>query len=98
MPTVSSVQGFDLRLQCNIAKENTYSITYPSVSVVTLPSAINCIQSIGKICPVMISSPSINGVTGIKLNGNQAANGILNVKCMIEWNVDITGVTYKGST
>ena len=46
----------------------------------------------------MISSPSINGVTGIKLNGNQAANGILNVKCMIGWNVDITSVDYKGST
>jgi hypothetical protein len=99
MPTVSSV-GFELRLQCNMAKENTYSMTYPAMStnVVTLPSSINVVQSIGKICPVMVSSPSINGVTGIKLNGNQASNGILNVKCMIGWNVDINGVGFKGTT
>ena len=100
MPTVSSVQGFDLRLQCNLARENLYSITYPamSTSLVTLPTTVNVVQSIGKICPVMVSSPSVNGVTGIKLNASQAANGILNVKCMIGWNVDITSVDYKGST
>jgi hypothetical protein len=99
MPTVSSVNGFDLRLQCNLAKENTYSMTYPAIStnIHILPTTINVVQSIGKCCPIMCGSPSINGVTGIKLNGNQAANGILNVKCMIGWNVDIAGVDYKGS-
>ena len=32
MPTVSSINGFDLILQCNIARENTYSINYPAIT------------------------------------------------------------------
>jgi hypothetical protein len=34
----------------------------------------------------------------MRINAAQAANGVLNVKCMIGWNVDINGVGFKGST
>ena len=102
MPTISSVQGFELRLQCNMARENTYSMTYPvmaaDLATVSIPTSVSTIQSIGKCCPVMISSPSGTGITGMRINGAQAVNGVLNVKCMIGWNVDINGVGFKGTT
>jgi hypothetical protein len=46
----------------------------------------------------MISSPSGLGNSGIRINADQAINGVLNVKCMIGWNVDINGVGFKGTT
>ena len=88
MPTVSSVNGFDLRLQCNIARENTYSINYPAITAVTgtlAPSAVTVIQSIGKICPIMVPFASVEGNSGLRfIDGTQGA-GILNIKCAIGW-------------
>ena len=88
MPTVSTMNGFDLRLQCNIARENTYSINYPAITAATgtlSPSAVTVIQSIGKVCPVMVPVASVEGNSGLRfIDGTQGA-GILNIKCAIGW-------------
>ena len=88
MPTVSTMNGFDLRLQCNIARENTYSINYPAITGATgiiTPTAVNVIQSIGKVCPVMVPFASVEGQTGLRYIDGTQGTGILNIKCAIGW-------------
>jgi hypothetical protein len=82
------VNGFDLRLQCNLARENTYTMTYPvgtGDSVKILPSAIDVIQSIGKICPIMVSNPSTNGSCGIAIQAVTTVASKITAKCLIGW-------------
>jgi hypothetical protein len=88
MPTLSSVNGFDLRLQCNLARENTYTMTYPvgtGDSVKILPNLVTVIQSIEKICPIMVSNPSTNGSCGIAIQGVTTAASTITAKCLIGW-------------
>jgi hypothetical protein len=89
MPSLSSVNGFDLRLQCNIARENSYTMTYPSFGAATTisPSATTVIQSIGKCCPIMVVNPSTDGKTGMILNSTPAAVSSITVKCQIGWDL-----------
>jgi len=87
LPSLSSVSGFDLRLQCNLARENTYTINYPALATgVATPSSITSVQSIGKICPVMVLNPSVDGTSGLNVTAYTAASSIT-LKCLIGWNV-----------
>jgi len=86
LPTISSTT-FELRLQCNIARENTYTINYPALaSGVATPSSITSVQSIGKICPCMVVNPSVDGSSGLNVGVYTAASSIT-LKCLIGWNI-----------
>ena len=89
-PTVSGVQGFELRLQCNIARENSYTMTYPAIlngDDRIQPSSLVVVQSIGKICPIMVAFPSGTGVSGLRANENLTAGKTIKATCLIGWNV-----------
>ena len=80
-------------------------MSYPSGTGTTsfLPSSITAVQSIGKICPIMISNPSVNGSTGIAINANTTAASSITTRCFIGWTVDNLGLgtalgTFTGQT
>jgi hypothetical protein len=103
MPSISSVQGFDLRLQCNLARENVYTMTYPSIAAnsnTVDPSSITVVQSIGKCCVVMVMNPSESGMSGLRTDGARAVGGQLKTQCIIGWNTDglTVGNAFKGTT
>ena len=70
-------------------------MTYPAGtgdSVKILPSSIEVIQSIGKICPILVSNPSINGSCGIAIQAaTTAAASKITAKCLIGWSTDNLG-------
>jgi hypothetical protein len=103
MPTISSVQGFDLRLQCNLARENTYTMTYNAIATgsnTISPLTIQVVQSIGKCCPIMVMNPSETGMSGLRTDGARVTGGILKAVCTIGWNTDnlTVGNVFKGTT
>jgi hypothetical protein len=103
MPTISSVQGFDLRLQCNLARENVYTMTYPAIAAGSNsvdPSSITVVQSIGKCCVVMVANPSETGMSGLRVDGARLIGGQLKTQCIIGWNTDglTVGNIFKGTT
>jgi hypothetical protein len=89
------VNGFDLRLQCNLARENFYTMSYPSATGTTsfLPTSVTVVQSIGKICPIMVANPSVNGSTGIAIQGNTIAASSITARSFIGWTVDNLGLS-----
>ena len=100
MPTLSSINGFDLRLQCNLARENTYTMSYPvgtGATTLFLPSSVTTVQSIGKICPFMIGNPSANGTHGMNITTTTVAS-IITAKCIIGWSTDNLGTGLNAGT
>jgi hypothetical protein len=98
IPTLSSINGFDLRLQCNLAREKFYTMSYPTGTGTTsfLPSSVTVVQSIGKICPIMVANPSTNGSTGIAIQTATAAVSSITARSFIGWTVDNLGLSITG--
>lgn len=72
MPSVASSTGFELRLQMNLSRENSYIMTYPAVTTVNLdkpiiPKLVTSNQVIGHCCPFMMANPTNTGSTGLEI-------------------------------
>jgi hypothetical protein len=59
MPTVASSSGFELRLQMNIARENSWKVTYAAANTagIAMPNGITVNQVVGHTCPFMLANP-----------------------------------------
>lgn len=86
-PAVASSVGFEVRLQSNIASENSYVLKY-SAGTRTLAS-VTANQVVGHTCPYMISPLSVDGASGIDLNfsaGATASNDYtITLKSKVGW-------------
>jgi len=100
MPSVASSTGFELRLQSNLSKENSYTITLPAVPALAtganptyvgalVPTSVSAQQIVGHCCPFLISNPSGDGSTGLKINqtvnNSILAGSTITVKACIGW-------------
>jgi len=93
MPSVASSTGFELRLQSNLARENSYVTTYSGIGVNNnngLPNYAKLVTSqqiVGHCCPFLLSNPSADGATGLKINNTAAIadNSTLTVRACIGW-------------
>lgn len=82
MPSVASSTGFELRLQTNVSKENSYTLNYetgktlyPTATPPTnVPLSITSQQIVGHCCPFLISYPSASGATGLRATATTAAS------------------------
>ena len=83
MPSVASSTGFELRLQLNIARENSWQVNYDN-NLNAIGMNIN--QVIGNTCPFLLSQPSTDGSTGLRVSQKGAfAGGSLTIKSQIGW-------------
>ena len=86
MPSVASSSGFELRLQMNLSKENSYQIRYALfASNTTVPNLVTSNQIVGHACPFMLANPSTDGSTGFKTAGTSVLNGTMTVRACIGW-------------
>jgi hypothetical protein len=91
MPSVASSTGFELRLQSNLSRENSYVTRYdaiPAANVLAqIPNLVTSQQIVGHCCPFLLANPSGNGTTGLSINttGAIAANSTITVKACIGW-------------
>jgi len=86
MPSVASSTGFELRLQMNLSKENSYQIRYAAVANATaVPNLVTSNQIVGHCCPFMLANPSTDGTTGLKTAGTGVVNGTMTVRACIGW-------------
>ena len=86
MPSVASSSGFELRLQMNLSKENSYQIRYALfASNTTVPNLVTSNQIVGHACPFMLANPSTDGSTGFKTAGSGLVNGTMTVRACIGW-------------
>jgi hypothetical protein len=86
MPSVGSSTGFELRLQMNLSKENSYQIRYNAIaSSTTVANLVNSNQVVGHCCPFMLANPSTDGTTGLKTAGTGILNGTMTVRACIGW-------------
>jgi hypothetical protein len=91
MPSVASSSGFELRLQSNLSRENSYALEFsaqaaPAAGVALIPSAIVSQQIVGHCCPFLISNASIDGLTGLRIaNAAITAGAKITVKACIGW-------------
>ena len=107
MPSVSSSTGFELRLQCNIGRENSYVLTYPSITAgntnVQIPSLVTSQQIVGHCCPFLVSNPVSGGSTGLAINTAAAIPaGTITIRSYIGWgnqlNLTLTGSPSWGNS
>ena len=68
MPSVASSTGFELRLQSNLSRENSYVTRYGLIAaslstVPNIPDLVTSQQIVGHCCPFFLSNPS-GGTTG----------------------------------
>ena len=100
MPSVSSSTGFELRLQCNIGRENNYVLSFPSIAAgdtaVQIPNLVTSQQIVGHCCPFLISNPVSGGSSGLAINTTNAIPaGTITVRSYIGWgnqlNLTLTG-------
>ena len=85
--TYSSTVCAVMSQQCNMSRENTYTMNYAAFAnpaIVATPSSVASIQSIGKYCPIMVCNPSVDGSTGLNVAYHTAAS-FITVKCLIGW-------------
>jgi hypothetical protein len=65
MPSVSSSTGFELRLQSNLSKENSYTTTYPAITTPNttpvVPTNVSAQQIVGHCAPFLLSNPTGDG-------------------------------------
>ena len=91
MPSVSSSTGFELRLQSNLSKENSYVTTYPLINATnTVPVAPNNIlsqQIVGHCAPFLLSNPTGDGSSGLRMNTTAQINAgsTITVRGCIGW-------------
>ena len=86
MPSVASSSGFELRLQMNLSKENSYQIKYTVIAANTaVANLVTSNQIVGHACPFMLANPSTDGSTGFKTAGSGAVNGTMTVRACIGW-------------
>jgi hypothetical protein len=107
MPSVASSSGFELRLQSNVSKENSYTLNYATgqglvqdaTPPTNIPAKVVSQQIVGHCCPFMLSYPSASGTTGLKATATTAAS-TLTIKSCIGW-LNTTGqlaTVFTGST
>jgi len=100
MPSVASSSGFELRLQMNLSKENSYQIRYNAIaSNTTVANLVSSNQIVGHCCPFMLANPSTDGTTGLRTAGSGLANGTMTIRANIGWKNE-TGqlAAFQGST
>ena len=86
MPSVGSSSGFELRLQMNLSKENSYQIKYNAIATnTTVANLVTSNQIVGHACCFMLANPSTDGSTGLKTAGTGAVNGTMTVRACIGW-------------
>ena len=91
MPSVASSTGFELRLQTNLSRENSYVLTFPLIAAgeaaVQIPNLVTSQQIVGHCCPFLISNPVSGGSTGLAINTTAQipANSTITVRSYIGW-------------
>jgi len=101
MPSVASSTGFELRLQSNLSKENSYTIRYNAIANnTTVANLVTSQQVVGHTCPFMLANPSTDGTTGFRTAGTGAINGTMTVRACIGWQNQTGQLTtnFPGST
>jgi len=105
MPSVASSTGFELRLQSNLSRENSYVTRYAAIAVspstvAKIPDLVTSQQIVGHACPFLLSNPSGGttgatgtcGSTGLAIKNTAAINAgaTITVKACIGWS-NVTG-------
>ena len=91
LPSVASSTGFELRLQSNLSRENSYTTTYPQIllnnTTSTVPTTVTSQQIVGHCCPFLLSNPTGDGSSGLKINTTATINAgsTITVKACIGW-------------
>jgi hypothetical protein len=100
MPSVASSTGFELRLQSNVSRENSYTTRYGAIAVSSstvakIPDLVTAQQIVGHCCPFLLSNPSGGtigvsgtcGSTGLAVNNTAAINAgaTITIKACIGW-------------
>ena len=100
MPSVASSTGFELRLQMNLSKENSYQIRYNAIaSATTVANLVTSNQIVGHCCPFMLANPSTDGTTGLRTAGTGLVNGTMTIRACIGWKNETGQLgTFQGST
>jgi hypothetical protein len=112
MPSVASSTGFELRLQSNVSRENSYTTRYGAIAVspstvANIPDLVTSQQIVGHCCPFLLSNPSGGtavtcGSTGLAINNTAAipANSTITIKACIGWQntTGQLGTQYPGSS
>ena len=109
MPSVSSSTGFELRLQSNLSRENSYVTRYDAIALnntdVQIPNLVTSQQIVGHCCPFLLANPVSGGSTGLSINTNVVgginANSTVTVRSYIGWgnqlNLTLTGASWGNS-
>ena len=91
IPSVASSSGFELRLQSNLSRENSYVLKYPLIAAASItpvvPTSVTANQIVGHCCPFMLSNPTGDGTSGLRINtGAQVAvDSTITVRACIGW-------------
>jgi hypothetical protein len=97
MSSVASSTGFELRLQSNLSRENSYVTKYGAigagVTTANVPIAVTSQQIVGHCCPFLLANPSggttvgASGSTGLSINNVAAiaTDSTITVKACIGW-------------
>ena len=91
LPSVASSSGFELRLQSNLSRENSYTVGFtaqvaPLALTPVIPSSVTSPQIVVHACPFMISNPTIDGSSGLRIaNAAITAGAGITVKACIGW-------------
>ena len=89
MLSVDSSTGFELCLQSNVSRENTYTVGYaaqvtPNNLTPVIPNLVTSQQIVGHACPFLLSNPTVDGRSGLKItNAAIGANSTVTVKACI---------------
>jgi hypothetical protein len=68
MPSVASSSSFELRLQSNVSRENSYVTRYDAIAYntdVQIPNLVTSQQIVGHCCPFLLANPVMGGSTGL---------------------------------
>ncbi len=86
MPSVASSTGFELRLQSNVSRENSYTTRYGAIAAGSttpnIPDLVTSQQVVGHVCSFLVVNPSGGtqgasgtcGSTGLAINNTAAIN------------------------
>jgi hypothetical protein len=91
MPSVASSTGFELRLQSNLSKENSYVTTYPQIAAANVvpvaPTNVSAQQIVGHCAPMLLSNPTGDGSSGLRINTTAQINAgsTITVRACIGW-------------
>jgi hypothetical protein len=91
MPSVASSTGFELRLQSNLSRENSYVTTYPQIlqnnTTSTPPILVTSQQIVGHACPFLLANPTGDGSSGLRINttATVATGSTITVRACIGW-------------